>query len=315
MPELPEVEVVRSGLANHVLGAEIDDVEVLDPRSVRRHVGSPADFADALVGLRIRDVCRRGKYMWLRLAPSEGSDQETTQVLGSPALVIHLGMSGQALLSSTDVPDPRHLRIRMPLTAADAEPIELRFVDQRIFGGMYTDPVVDVSDAAGRPVDGASSSVLGLPEIPATVSHIARDPLDVHFDSAAFRRRLRATSRGIKRILLDQSTISGIGNIYADEALWRAGLHYAKPARRLTKPQAEELLAACTDVMTAALAEGGTSFDALYVNVNGESGTSQKYLNVYGRGGHSCKRCGTPIVRERFMNRSSHFCPSCQRKR
>ncbi|MGK4064971.1 bifunctional DNA-formamidopyrimidine glycosylase/DNA-(apurinic or apyrimidinic site) lyase [Rothia sp. HC945] len=315
MPELPEVEVVRSGLARHILGARIDAVEVLETRSLRRDPGAAAEFAAFLRGQKIVDVCRRGKYMWLRLSAGPKDGAPHSGPCDPTAVVVHLGMSGQVLLTEPGAPDHRHVRLRFSLTGPDGGPLEMRFVDQRIFGGMYRDPVVAVVDHEERPVPAASSSVLDLAEIPGTVSHIGRDPLDPHFDEAAFRRRLRATSSGIKRVLLDQSTISGIGNIYADEALWRSRLHYAKPARSVTKSQAEELLAACTEVMTAALAEGGTSFDALYVNVNGESGYFERGLNVYGRSGEPCKRCGALVVRERFMNRSSYFCPVCQRGR
>ncbi|WP_030014582.1 bifunctional DNA-formamidopyrimidine glycosylase/DNA-(apurinic or apyrimidinic site) lyase [Curtobacterium sp. S6] len=307
MPELPEVEVVRAGLARHIMGARIDAIEVSDPRSLRRHPEAPEDFRSALAGAVIRDVCRRGKYMWLRVATdgNPGLDQR--------ALVVHLGMSGQMLLATSDMPGHRHTRITLRLVHDDGRAGELRFVDQRIFGGLYLDPVVPVVDRRGNPVPAASTSLLDLPEIPHTVEHIGRDPLDPHFDARQFRRRVLATTSGIKRVLLDQSVISGIGNIYADEALWRARLHYAKPARTISAAQTRELISSATEVMTEALAQGGTSFDSLYVNVNGESGRSS--LNVYGREGRPCKRCGTPIVRERFMNRSSHLCPVCQRRR
>lgn len=315
MPELPEVEVVRSGLARHILGARIDAVEVLETRSLRRDPGTAAEFAAFLRCQKIVDVCRRGKYMWLRLSAGPEDAAPQSGPCDPTAVVVHLGMSGQVLLTEAGAPDHRHLRLRLALTGPGGNRLDMRFVDQRIFGGMYRDPVVGVVDTEGQAVPAASSSVLDMAEIPATVSHIGRDPLDAHFDEASFRRRLSRTSSGIKRVLLDQSTISGIGNIYADEALWRAGLHYSTPARSLTQSQAEELLAACTEVMTAALAEGGTSFDALYVNVNGESGYFERGLNVYGRSGKPCKRCGALVVRERFMNRSSYLCPVCQRER
>lgn len=310
MPELPEVEVVRAGLAAHVLGARIADIEVLDPRSLRRHDTGPGDFRARLSGARIDDVARRGKYLWLLLADPRGHRLDD-------ALVVHLGMSGQALLARPDAPAPRHLRLRFDLlNAGESFPDgrgQLRFVDQRIFGGMFLDRLLPVHDAAGSPVPGAGASELGEASIPASVAHIARDPLDPHFDARAFRRRLLRTDSGIKRVLLDQTAISGVGNIYADEALWRTRLHYAKPARSLTAAQTRDLLGAVTEVMTEALAEGGTSFDALYVNVNGESGYFARGLNVYGREGLACRRCGRSIRREPFMNRSSYRCPRCQR--
>jgi len=277
MPELPEVEVVRRGLDEHVVGRTVTDVEVLDPRSVRRHGPGPTDFIARLRGRTVQSARRRGKYLWL---PLDGGD----------ALLGHLGMSGQLLVSAPGIPDPRHLRVRLRLDDGR----ELRFVDQRIFGGLL------LSD------DGA--------ELPAEIEHIARDPLDSLFDAAAFTQRLRRRDTGVKRALLDQTLISGVGNIYADEALWRVPLHYARTTRHLRTREIDALLRHLRDVMTDALAEGGTSFDALYVNVNGQSGYFDRSLHVYGREGEPCDRCGTPIRREAFMNRSSHFCPVCQRR-
>lgn len=283
MPELPEVEVVRRGLSTHVLGATMESVEVLHPRAARRHEPGPRDLALQLTGQTVSAVERRGKYLWLVLEPTD------------LAVVVHLGMSGQMLVQPPTVPDEKHLRIRATLdTGAD-----LRFVDQRTFGGWALAPLVDV--------DGD--------RLPLPVAHIARDPMDPRFDPSAVVKVLRGKHTEIKRALLDQTVVSGIGNIYADEALWRAQIHGNRPTDKLTGPKLRTVLAAAHDVMAEALDQGGTSFDALYVNVNGESGTSQADLNVYGRQGQPCKRCGTPIVRERFMNRSSHFCRSCQRKR
>lgn len=315
MPELPEVEVVRSGLERHLRGSVIESVEVVDPRSLRRDPEGPERFAAALSGRVLADVARRGKYVWLILAdPSASASALAAGEVGERGVVVHLGMSGQALIKEPDAARERHLRIRMRLLTPDGAVRDLRFVDQRIFGGMFLDPLVPAADGA----PGASLSALGLPLLPASVSHIGRDPLDAHFDAAAFRRRLRRTSSGIKRVLLDQTVLSGIGNIYADESLWRARLHYAKPADSLTLAQADAILHASTEVMTEALAAGGTSFDALYINVNGESGYFERGLNVYGRAGKPCPRCAElpvpgVIVREPFMNRSSYRCPRCQR--
>ena len=278
MPELPEVEVVRAGLERHVLGATITRVDVLHPRPVRRDPRGPAGFADALTGRRIEAARRRGKYLWL---PLDNGD----------ALLGHLGMSGQILVQPPEAPDERHLRIRLALEGAD-EGRELRFVDQRMFGGL--------------------SVSQGGAELPPEIAHIARDPLDPEFDDAEFVRKVRRRSSGVKRQLLDQNLISGVGNIYADEALWRAQLHGDRPGERLTATQVRELLRHAREVMIAALGEGGTSFDALYVNVNGESGYFDRALHAYGREGEPCERCGTPIRRVAFMNRSSYFCPVCQ---
>jgi formamidopyrimidine-DNA glycosylase len=283
MPELPEVEVVRRGLEPYLRGRRIDAVTVNHERAVRRHVAGERDFAAGLRGRRIESVSRRGKYLWMPLDDGR-------------ALVAHLGMSGQLLLPPPDQPDGAHLRVRLSLSGADRD---LRFVDQRTFGGLFIDELV--ADGAGG-------------RVPASVSHIARDPLDPLFDDRAFSRALRSRDSGVKRALLDQSLISGIGNIYADEALWRSRLHYDRAARTLSARQVAELLGHARDVMREALAEGGTSFDDLYVDVNGSSGYFDRSLRAYGREGEPCERCGRPIVREPFMNRSSYRCPSCQRR-
>ncbi|MDP3711451.1 MAG: bifunctional DNA-formamidopyrimidine glycosylase/DNA-(apurinic or apyrimidinic site) lyase [Mycobacteriales bacterium] len=276
MPELPEVEVVRFGLERGVAGRTIASVDVHHPRAVRRHAAGERDFADLLAGRTVTAARRRGKYLWL---PLDSGD----------ALTGHLGMSGQLLVVPDDKPVEAHLRIRVRFADGGRE---LRFVDQRTFGGLQV--------------------VAGGAELPSTIAHIARDPLDPDFDDAAFVRRLRAKTTGIKRALLDQTLISGIGNIYADEALWRAGLHGGRATELVTTPKARELLAHARDVLTESLAQGGTSFDALYVSTEGVSGLFERSLHAYGREGEPCDRCGTPIRREAWMNRSSYSCPRCQ---
>jgi len=280
VPELPEVEVVRAGLERHVVGATIEAVEVLHPRPVRRDHRGATGFAATLVGQRIEAVRRRGKYFWLALANGD-------------ALLGHLGMSGQMLLHEPGALDERHLRVRFGLRTADDRALEMRFVDQRMFGGL-------VVSAGGA-------------ELPSEIVHIARDPIDPEFDDDEFVRRARRRTSAVKRLLLDQGLVSGVGNIYADEALWRAKLHGERSGDRLTGQALRGLLRHVRDVMGAALAQGGTSFDALYVNVNGESGYFDRSLDAYGREGEPCRRCGTPIRRVAFMNRSSFFCPTCQR--
>lgn len=274
MPELPEVEVVRRGLAARAVGDRIRGVEVLHPRSVRRHLPGPADFAARLRGRTLLDVRRRGKYLWLPLDTGD-------------AVVAHLGMSGQLLARPHDALAERHLRVRIELGGCD-----IRFVDQRMFGGL-------------------SWSEGGAP-LPDAIAHIALDPFEPAFDDVAFATLLRSRRTGVKRALLDQALVSGIGNIYADEALWRARLHYARPTETLRRFEVTALLAAVREVMAAALAEGGTSFDALYVDVDGESGYFDRSLAVYGQQGRACPRCGTPIRRDSFANRSSFSCPRCQ---
>jgi formamidopyrimidine-DNA glycosylase len=280
VPELPEVEVVRAGLERHVVDSTIESVEVLHPRPVRRDHRGSTGFVAALVGHRIVAVRRRGKYFWLPLASGD-------------ALLGHLGMSGQMLLHAPGASDERHLRVRFTLRTPAGTALEMRFVDQRMFGGL-------VVSAGGA-------------DLPTEIAHIARDPIDPDFDDDEFVRRARRRTSAIKRLLLDQGLISGVGNIYADEALWRARLHGERPGDRLTGPVLRGLLGHVRDVMGEALAQGGTSFDALYVNVNGESGYFDRSLDAYGQEGEPCRRCGAPIRRVAFMNRSSYFCPRCQR--
>lgn len=280
MPELPEVEVVRRGLERWVAHRVVADVEVLHPRAVRRHLAGGDDFGLRLKGHRVGTAMRRGKYLWL---PVEDS---------GTSILAHLGMSGQLLVQPQEAPDEKHLRIRVRF--ADALGTELRFVDQRTFGGLSLH----------------ENTPDGLPDV---IAHIARDPLDAEFDDAAFHTALRRRRTTIKRALLDQSLISGVGNIYADEALWRAKLHYERPTATFTRPRTAQLLGHVRDVMNAALAVGGTSFDSLYVNVNGESGYFERSLDAYGREDEPCRRCGTAMRRRPWMNRSSYFCPRCQR--
>ncbi len=286
MPELPEVEVVRRGVAEHVVGRTITVADIRGSRVARRHTPGPADLATRILGATVRAVDRRGKYLWLVLTPPRQDPM---------ALVIHLGMSGQLLVQSDDHPEPTHTHASFAFDDAGGL---LRFVDQRTFGGLsLADLVLDGTHAWG---------------IPSSVSHIAPDPLERAFDQQAVISTLKRRHTAIKRSLLDQGLVSGIGNIYADEALWRAGVHGRRTSDSLTKPALGRILTHATDVMNAALRVGGTSFDALYVNVNGASGYFDRSLDAYGQTGRPCSRCGAVIRREQFMNRSSHFCPRCQ---
>jgi formamidopyrimidine-DNA glycosylase len=275
VPELPEVEVVRRGIERWVVGRTVLAVQVLHPRPVRRHLGGPADFAASLTGRTVTAANRRGKYLWLALDNDD-------------AVLAHLGMSGQLLVQPSSARPERHLRIVMRLD----DGCDLRFVDQRMFGGMSMS---------------RSGAVL-----PPEIAHIGRDLFDPAFDDDGFFVALRRRHTGIKRALLDQRLISGVGNIYADEGLWRARLHYARPTETLRRREAIALLAGIREVMASALGVGGTSFDSLYVNINGQSGYFDRSLEVYGRDGEPCRRCGTPIRRVAFMNRSSYICPHCQ---
>ena len=280
MPELPEVEVVRLGLERGVVGRRLADVSVQHDRAVRRHEPGAADFVGRLVGRTLTGARRRGKYLWLTLDSGE-------------ALSGHLGMSGQLLVVPGDKPVETHLRVRFRF-ADDGR--ELRFVDQRTFGGLHVEPLVEVDGSV----------------VPRSVEHVARDPLDPRFDDDLFVARLRRKDTGVKRALLDQTLVSGIGNIYADETLWRARLHGGRVAAEVTRPKARELLGHARDVLRESLAQGGTSFDALYVSTEGFSGLFARELHAYGREGEPCDRCGTPLRREPWTNRSSYSCPRCQ---
>lgn len=276
MPELPEVEVVRRGLERHLVGRRIAGAEVLHPRTARRQAGGSAELQGRLEGKSIEAVCRRGKYLWLHLD-------------GGEYLLVHLGMSGQMLIKTAAEDPHKHLRARLLL----GDESQAWFVDQRTFGYWET-------------------GELNSDSVPPLVAHVARDVFDPHCDDAEVAARIVAKRSEIKRVLLDQTVISGVGNIYADEMLWAAQVHPRTPASSMSVAEALTLIDAARAVMSDALAAGGTSFDALYVNVNGESGYFSRSLHAYGQTGVPCSRCGTPIVREKFMNRSSYFCPACQ---
>lgn len=317
MPELPEVEVVRAGLTPAVTGALIAGVEVRDARALKRHVpltgddglgghgvslsadaglARAADFERRLIGVELAAPARRGKFLWIPVSPTD-------------SLLAHLGMSGQLLLRSHDAPDDRHVRVRMWLEHPSHGELRLDFADQRLFGSLALDRLVPTADgrAAGWGTDLAS--------LPSQAAHIARDPLDPAFDDGAFVRGLRRRGAAVKQAILDQTLLSGVGNIYADEALWRARLHPETRANTLSARKATEILAHLREVFAKALAEGGTSFDTQYVNVNGQAGYFAHSLHAYGRTGQPCPRCSAPIRRIVMQGRSAHFCPKCQRRR
>ena len=300
MPELPEVEVVRAGLAPAVTGAVVLGVTVLDERALTRHAGSGAEFESALTGRTIRTAARRGKFLWLPLEDPEGREPVD-------AVVGHLGMSGQLLLRAPGAAPERHERVRVDLHHPAHGEVSVVFADQRTFGSLAIDELIPTPDGAPGGFGSAEASV------PRQVAHIARDPLDPAFSDAAFRRALARKGSAIKRVLLDQTVVSGVGNIYADESLWAARIHPETLSADLPTRAVNRLLGEVRQVLDKALAEGGTSFDAQYVNVNGQAGYFAHSLNAYGRTGEPCPRCGRPIVRVSFTNRSSHFCPRCQR--
>ncbi|MFW2513421.1 bifunctional DNA-formamidopyrimidine glycosylase/DNA-(apurinic or apyrimidinic site) lyase [Demequina sp. SO4-13] len=304
MPELPEVETVRAGLAPLIGGAVVRETQVLRDSCVRLLPGGPGQFAALADGARIAAVVRRGKFLWFPL--THAAAPEPTDVLSA-----HLGMSGQFRVhhgpwAEAAAPHP-HCRARLRLER-DGARLTLDFLDQRTFGYLHIEPLVPTADALA----GGQGSPLAA--VPGTVAHIGRDALDPHLDTAKVLRTWRRGARGIKQVLLDQTLVSGIGNIYADEALWLARIHPERPASAVSAAQARALLDAARAVMARALAQGGTSFDALYVNVNGESGYFSRSLEAYGRAGEPCARCGATIRRESIGGRSTHWCARCQRR-
>lgn len=309
MPELPEVETVRAGLAPAATNAIVEAVDVFDERSLKRHPGGPKDFIQVLVGAKILGSVRRGKFLWFPLELS--TDKKPKHQL---ALVGHLGMSGQMLLRKEGSPEDKLTRVILHLKTARGKKVELRFIDQRIFGSLAIDELQATID--GKP--GGYSAGVGkakpwLNLVPTQAAHIQRDPLDENFDEQMVLEKFQKKNSGIKRVLLDQQTLSGIGNIYADEALWRSKLHFDQPASSISKAKALELLSHVREILSKAVEVGGTSFDEQYKNVNGESGYFAVSLNAYGMTGEPCGRCGRPIKRESWMNRGSHFCPNCQK--
>ena len=295
MPELPEAETVRRGLAETVLNSAIQSIEVFDSRCLKKHPGGEQDFSAILTGKKFLSAVRRGKFIWLPI-DVEGF-----------AMVMHLGMSGQALVRTQDYEHEKQVRLQMNLDNG----LQLRFSDQRLFGSLMID---QLEPAEGKSSGFSPESEIAT-EIPLSVSHIARDPLDPEFDLTAVRKRLKNRTAGIKHALLDQQLVSGIGNIYADESLWRARVHFNQPADSISTKKLNELFAHVTEVLEEAVEQGGTSFDEQYKNINGQSGYFAQNLNAYGQTGKPCNRCGRSIQRESWQNRGSHFCPSCQRIR
>ena len=277
MPELPEVETVRRGLTKFLPGKKIEQVVVLHPRATRKSEVSLSDC----VGARIDSVNRRGKFLWFTLENNR-------------AIVGHLGMSGQMLIQKTSAPISSHTRVVIRFAGATDE---FRFIDQRTFGWLSVDTLVD--------------SEFG--PIPESCAHIAPDPFDEQFDLDAAIERLANRNTEIKRALLNQEIISGIGNIYADEALWLSKIHPERKVENLNSLELKTLIRNAIKVMRKSLKSGGTSFDDLYIDVNGESGYYEISLKAYGREGEPCARCNKQIRRIAFANRSSHYCPNCQR--
>lgn len=278
MPELPEVETVRRGLSHLVRGYRINQVQEFHARVRKRSSLSPIS---AIEGARITGVNRRGKYLWFELDRPE-------------VLVAHLGMSGQFLIQQSDRPQARHVRALFRISKGLRKK-ELVFNDQRTFGWLSVEELAD--------------------GIPSSVAHVARDPFDPRFDRAMTIRNYAKRNVKIKTALLSQEIMSGVGNIYADEALWRAKVHPEVLTSEMSLKKIEIVIDSVIEVMSEAILQGGTSFDGLYINVNGESGFFEQSLAAYGQTDRPCARCGTPIRRIIVGQRSSHFCPRCQRQR
>lgn len=284
MPELPEVETVRRGLEHLIGGFQINDIQIYDRRSLKRNVGNEVEFKKELIGLRLEQFERRGKFLWIPLSQDR-------------SLVTHLGMSGQILVRNPAQPLDKFERIRISVQKARKN-LEFRFVDQRLFGGIYLDDLVQTNSYG---------------TIPKSVMHIAPDPLESIFDIERVARVFAGRIAGIKSLIMNQQILSGIGNIYADETLWLSRIHYLTPGASLEKNKIKRVIQVAQEVLSEAVNQGGTSFDQQYKNVNGESGTFSQSLNAYGRTGLPCPRCGTNIKRDAWSNRGSHFCPRCQK--
>ena len=295
MPELPEAETVRRGLALTVLNSKINSIEVSDARCLKKHPGGEQDFRNIMIGRSFQAAVRRGKFIWLPLD------------IDGFAMVMHLGMSGQALIRTQDYEPESQVRLHMNLDNG----LQFRFSDQRLFGSLMVDQLQPTEgNSAGFSPESAVQKL-----IPSSAAHIARDPLDKEFDLDLVKRKMKNRTAGIKHVILDQQLVSGIGNIYADESLWRARLHYNQPANSISSKKLNELFSHVQEVLQEAVEQGGTSFDQQYKNINGQSGYFSQNLNAYGQAGKPCNRCGRLIIRKSWENRGSHFCPSCQRIR
>ena len=283
MPELPEVEVVRKGLAKHVKNRKISNAKVRNNRALRNFEFSIKTFEKTVAGFTINSVERRGKFLWMTLKNS------------SQAISAHLGMSGQMLMVKKNEKPSTHARVTFDFSDTKRS---LHFIDQRTFGWVNLEELVEAKDKR---------------LVPQSVLHISPDLFEETFDLDKTISNIKKRKTGIKQALLNQEIVAGIGNIYADEALWLAKTHWADVCENLSEKKIKEILISAKEVMAKALEKGGTSFDDLYIDVNGESGYFENELNAYGREGERCYRCDLEMVREAFSNnRSSTICPNCQ---
>ncbi|HVW34766.1 MAG TPA: bifunctional DNA-formamidopyrimidine glycosylase/DNA-(apurinic or apyrimidinic site) lyase [Acidimicrobiia bacterium] len=278
MPELPEVEVVRRGLAREVAGREVTAVTVTGARTVRRQPAG--ELAGRLTGARLGEAGRIGKFLLVPL--DDGTD----------VLVIHLRMSGQLLLTAPDQPLARHTHAVLALSDGR----QLRFVDPRTFGELFV-----------APATGAG------PGRPAALGHLGPDPLSPGWSAAVLGRGLAGRTARLKALLMDQRFVAGIGNIYSDEALFEAGLRFDRPAGSLSAGQVGRLHRAVRTTLAEAVRHRGSSLrDAQYVDLFGRPGGYQNRHRVYGREGEPCPRCGGPVRRLSLGGRSTFFCETCQ---
>jgi formamidopyrimidine-DNA glycosylase len=271
VPELPEVETVVRELRPRLVGRRV--VSARAGKHALRKPWRPAR-AKALAGRRVESVTRRGKWIVVGLE-------------GGPFLVVHLGMTGQLTTAPAGAPRAAHTHLVFGLD----DGTELRFRDVRRFG--------------------SATVFLGRDELDASFAAAGLGPEPFGVDRAYWRRRLGETARPLKAVLLDQRVVAGVGNIYADESLFRARLHPARPGRDLDAAAADRLRRAVAEVLTRAIERRGSSLRD-YVGGNGEPGGYQKEFLVYGRTGAPCPRCHAPIARTRLAGRLTHYCPRCQ---
>ncbi len=271
MPELPEVETTRRGIAPHVIGRRVERLQVYDPR-LRWPV--PADLGTRLVGRTIADLERRSKYLLFRM--------------GTDTLLVHLGMTGSLRVFRT--PPVRRTHDHVDITLDDGT--LLRYHDPRRFGAMLWVP----APSAEHPL----------------LARLGPEPFDAAFDAGYFWRATRSRTAAIKLALMDNTLVVGVGNIYANESLFRAGIRPSTPAHRVSRPRLARLVDEVRAVLTEAIAKGGSTLRD-YVDASGEPGYFQLAYFVYGREGEPCRVCGSPIRQRRLGGRASFFCPVCQR--
>jgi formamidopyrimidine-DNA glycosylase len=282
MPELPEVETVRRGLDRYTLDRAITGTEVLLPRTIA-HPETPEEFSFGLQHTKIQGWHRRGKYLYAQLVSTK--TQEAAGWLG-----VHLRMTGQLLWVESQTELHKHTRVRLFL----GKDREIRFVDQRTFGQMWWIPP---HKQPGQVMTG--------------IAKLGPEPFDPAFSTEYFAAKLQKSSRNIKTVILEQNLVAGVGNIYADEALFMSKIHPNTPANQLTIDRIELLRASIIAVLQLSIEQGGTTFSN-YLSVQGTNGNYGGIAWVYNRTKQPCRTCGTPIEKIRLGGRGTHYCPTCQ---